>query len=107
MWIDLYDGVSMRGHLRKRGKQSWSAVVDIGHDPNTGKRRQKWITVKGTKRDAERHLAEVIHDLNTGGYVEPSRLTLADYLEEWMADYVTGSVRARTAPRLPNHCRTA
>ena len=87
----------MRGHIRKRGGRSWAAVVDIGHDPSTGKRRQKWETVKGTKRDAERRLAEIIHDLNTGGYVEPSRLTLSDYLEEWMADYVTGSVRARTA----------
>ena len=87
----------MRGHLRKRGKQSWSAVVDIGHDPNTGKRRQKWETVKGTKRDAERRLAAIINDLNTGGYVEPSRLTLGNYLDEWMADYVTDSVRPRTA----------
>ena len=96
MWPGLC-GELMRGHIRKRGKRSWAVVVDIGHDPSTGKRRQKWETVKGTKRDAERHLAEIIHDLNTGGYVEPSRLTLADYLDEWMADYVTDSVRARTA----------
>ena len=87
----------MRGHIRKRGERSWAAVVDIGHDPSTGKRRQKWETVKGSKRDAERRLAEIIHDLNTGGYVEPSRLTLSGYLDEWMADCVTGSVRARTA----------
>ena len=87
----------MRGHIRKRGERAWAVVVDIGHDPSTGKRRQKWTNVKGTKRDAERKLAEIIHGLNTGGYVEPSRVTLSDYLEEWMADYVTTSVRARTA----------
>ena len=85
----------MRGHLRKRGERSWSVVVDIGHDLTTGKRRQKWIGVKGTKRDAERKLAEVIRGLDVGSYVEPSRLTLGDYLDQWLADYVETSVRPR------------
>ena len=87
----------MRGHLRKRSKSSWAVVVDIGHDPSTGKRRQKWITVKGTKRDAERRLAEIVRDLDAGTYVEPSRLTLTTYLDQWMRDYVATSVRPRTA----------
>ena len=87
----------MRGHLRKRGERSWSVVVDIGHDLTTGKRRQKWIGVKGTKRDAERKLPEVIRGLDVGSYVEPSRFTLGDYLDQWLADYVETSVRPRTA----------
>ena len=86
----------MRGHIRKRGG-SYSVVVDNGHDPNTGKRRQKWIAVKGNKRDAERKLAEVIRDLDQGMFVEPSRLTLSGYLDQWMKDYVAHSVRLRTA----------
>ena len=87
----------MRGHLRKRGDRSWAVVVDIGYDPQTGKRRQKWVSVKGTKRDAERRLAEVISQLNAGTYVEPARITLAAYLDEWMDGYVATAVRARTA----------
>jgi hypothetical protein len=39
-------------------------VVDVGHDPRTGKRRQKWIPVKGTKRDAERKQADTPEELN-------------------------------------------
>ena len=53
----------MRGHIRKRGG-TYAVVVDNGHNPTTGKRRQKWITVKGTKRDAERKLAEVLRELD-------------------------------------------
>ena len=87
----------MRGHLRKRGKSSWAIVVDVGRDAVTGKRRRKWISVKGTKRDAERRLAKIIHDLDAGTYVEPSRITLAEYLEQWMRVYVAISVRQRTA----------
>ena len=86
----------MRGHIRKRGDRSWAVVVDIGRDPSTGRRRQKWVSVKGTKRMAERKLAEVIRDLDTGAFVEPSRLTLADYLDIWLRDYVSTSVRPRT-----------
>ena len=69
----------------------------MGRDPGTGKRRQKWVSVKGTKRDAERRLAEIISGLNTGTFVDPGRVTLADYLEQWMQDYVAASVRPKTA----------
>jgi hypothetical protein len=48
----------MRGHIRKRGKQSYSIVVDIGRDPMTGRRRHKWIPAGRTRRDADRKLAE-------------------------------------------------
>ena len=87
----------MRGHLRKRGERSWAVVVDVGHDPRTGKRRQKWFSVKGTKRDAERRLVEIISGLNTGTFVDPGRVTLSDYLDQWMQDYVAASVRPKTA----------
>ena len=87
----------MRGHIRKRDDRSWAVVVDVGHDSHTGKRRQKWVSVKGTKRAAERRLAEVVRDLNEGTYVEPSRVTLPDYLDRWIRDYVSVSVRERTA----------
>ena len=87
----------MRGHIRKRGDRSWAVVVDIGHDPATGKRRQKWVSVKGTKREAERKLTQVVRDLDDGTYVGPTRLTLPAYLDQWLQDYVATSVRPRTA----------
>ncbi len=87
----------MRGHIRKRGDRSWAIVVDAGFDADTGKRRQKWISVKGTKKDAEKKLAEVVRDLDTGTLVEPSRITMSSYLDQWMRDYVATSGRPRTA----------
>ena len=32
--------------------------------------------VEGTKRDAQRELARLVHKLNTGGYVEQSKMTI-------------------------------
>ncbi len=84
----------MRGHLRRRGPGTWAVVVELGRDPE-GKRRQKWHTVHGTKADAERELTRILHELDTGLYAEPERLTVAAYLERWLTDYA----RANTSPR--------
>ena len=45
----------MPGYITKRSKSSYTVVVDLGRDPVTGKRRQLWRSVKGTKRAAEDH----------------------------------------------------
>jgi integrase len=78
----------MRGSIRKRYEDSWNIILDVGYlvDPDTGKpkRVQKWFTVKGTKRDAEWKLTELLHHLHRGEYVEPSRLTVGEWLIEWL-----------------------
>ena len=88
----------MKGHLRKRGKSSWAIVVDLGRDAN-GKRRQKWTSVKGTRRDAERELTKVLRELDTGTYVEPSNLSVREYLDLWLNDYAKAQVGAKTFER--------
>ena len=78
----------MRGSLRKRYKGTWSLILDLGYqaEPDTGlrKRKQKWITFRGTKRDAERRLAELLHQSHTQTFVEPSKVTFGDWLAEWL-----------------------
>ena len=46
----------MKGHIRQRTKGSWAIWVDLGRDPETGKRKQQTFTVRGSKKDAEREL---------------------------------------------------
>ena len=87
----------MRGHLKQRSKGSRTIVLDLGRDPATGKHRQQWQTVRGTKKEAEKKLAEVQHALDTGSFIQPSKLTVRDFLQQWMRDYVSSSVRAATA----------
>lgn len=74
----------MRGHVRKRGNV-WVAVVDLPRDPLTGKRRQKWLPSRRTRREAEQVLAETLTRLDSDTFVEPSRQTLAAFLDEWLA----------------------
>ncbi len=85
----------MRGHIQKRGKDSYTIVLDLGTNPQTGKRKQKWISVKGTKKDAEKRLSELIHQIDTGNFVHPSKTSLAQYLHKWLADYAKPNLSPR------------
>ncbi|MGE7427148.1 tyrosine-type recombinase/integrase [Bacillus thuringiensis] len=73
----------MKGHIRKRGNK-YCIVIDIGPDPETGKRRQKWFSGYKTKKEAENDVAKKITELNEGTFVEPSKVTLKDYLIQWL-----------------------
>ncbi|MDD5093080.1 MAG: tyrosine-type recombinase/integrase [Dehalococcoidia bacterium] len=75
-----------RGHLVKRSKGSWSLVINQGKD-ETGKRKQQWLTVQGTRKQAEAKLADVLHEMDTGAYVSPSKLTTGQFLTQWIQDY--------------------
>ena len=74
----------------------WTIVLNLGRDPATGKRKQKWVTVRGTKRVAEKKLSELQNQLDTGHYAEPSKLTVAEHLRDWLHDYAATTVRPRT-----------
>ncbi len=86
----------MSGYSRRRSKGSWEVVVELGRDPLTGKRRRAYQTVKGPKRAAEDQQAKLFHSVRTGAYVEPTRLTVAEYLQSWLADHVRTQVRPST-----------
>ncbi len=77
----------MRGHIKKRYKNSYTIVLNLGIDPTTGKRKQQWVSVKGTKKDAEKRLSELLNQLDTGTFMKPSKTTLGEFLERWIKDY--------------------
>lgn len=78
----------MRGHIRSRYEGSWNIVLDLGRlpDPKTGllKRKRKWFTFRGTRKEAENKLTDLLHKLDRGGVIEPSKMTLGAWLTEWL-----------------------
>ena len=86
----------MKGHIYKRAKGSWTIVYDLPTDSATARRRQKSQTVSGTKRDAERALREILQSLETGSYVKPNKITVGDWLRQWLKDYVSMNTTDRT-----------
>jgi integrase len=86
----------MKGHIRHRSKDTWAIVIDVGRDPETGKRRQQWHTVKGRKRDAEKMLRELLLAVEKGTYVKPTHLTVGEWLRQWNENYVAIHTTPRT-----------
>lgn len=86
----------MQGHIRKRGKDSWTVVLDMGRDPTTGKRRQVWRSVKGTKREAQALLVQLLHQRDTGIEQMPGKQTVGEFFDRWLQDYASVNVAPAT-----------
>ena len=89
----------MKGSIRQRSKGSWEVCIDFGKDPATGKRLRHFESVKGTKKEAQKCLHELLHTIEQGVYLKPARLTVAQFLEEWLRDYVRTNTSPRTCER--------
>jgi integrase len=82
------------GHIRKRSAESWELRYSLGMDSATGRRRIVTTTVKGKRRDAEKELRRLLHALDTGEHVDPTRMTVRDWLSAWLS-----AVKDEVSPR--------
>lgn len=77
----------MRGHIKQRTKSndSWSVIIELGKID--GKRTQKWFTVHGNRKDAEKFLTEKLRELDTGTFSNSKNMTVEDYMNYWYRDF--------------------
>jgi integrase len=75
----------MRGNITRRGKSSWRLKFDVGTDTVSGKRRTRYVTVRGKRQDAERELARLLNEAHNGTLIEPSKVTVAEYMRAWLS----------------------
>jgi integrase len=83
-----------RGSIRKR-RSTWTAVVDVGRDPETRKRRQTSRGGFRTRAEAARWLTKMLSQLDQGSYVAPVRQTVGEHLLDWLPA-VRSSLRPST-----------
>lgn len=88
----------MRGHIRQRGPNAWELSIFVGRD-GQGKKAYKWFTVHGGRKDAERELRKILRDMDTNSFVDPSKMTVGEYLERWLTDYAAIKVAGTTFQR--------
>jgi integrase len=90
----------MTGHVRRRGKHSWELKFDVGRDEASGRRLIRYETFRGTRKEAQIKLAELIAANAKGEYVEPDKITVAEFVrarvDQWEA---AGDISARSAAR--------
>jgi integrase len=82
------------GHVRQRSPGTWEVRYGLGTEPGTGKRRTITTTVKGDRKDAEKELRRLLRTLDTGEHVDPTRMTVRQWLEFWLS-----AVREEVSPK--------
>lgn len=91
--------ISMPGHIEKRSEKSWTIVIEYGKDPSTGKRKRFKKAFRGSKKDAEREMARLLTEVEQGLFIEPSKMTVAEFFQKWLTDYAKANVAPRTYHR--------
>lgn len=89
------------GHVEKKGK-NWYVVLELENED--GERRRRWVSAKKelglakrpTKPQAEELLDKYLRDLHDGTYVEPTDITVKEYLLQWLEDYAKPNVKPTT-----------
>jgi integrase len=83
----------VKGSLKERSPGHWAIIIDIP-DPASGKRRRKWHSFSGTKRQAQIECARLISVVQGGTYLEPSKTTVAEFLILWL-----GHIKSHVTPK--------
>src|SRR6266700_3416866 len=81
----------------KRPNGKWAYVLYVGRDPKTRRHRQRWIGGFRTKREAVEAYEREMARRRDGTHVEPSDLTVGEFLVDRWLPAVEGTVRATTA----------
>ena len=94
----------MKGRIRPRDRRKkvggkkpcrrWQLVVDDLRD-EAGKRKQRYQSFEGTEAEEDRALRRFIGEVETGFASESGVLTVAEYMERWLA-HVATIVRSRS-----------
>jgi integrase len=86
-------------HLRRRGKKKWQIIIEMDRDPMTGKRKRKYKTINGTKKDAEKKMAELIRKYEKNDkLVEPKKMSMKKLMKQFLNNH-QHTVAQRTIDR--------
>lgn len=75
------------GTIRQRPDGRWEARVTVGTDPGTGKPIRRSL-YGNTQKEVLTAMRDVLKAVDDGLYIEPTRLTLAQWLDIWQSDYL-------------------
>jgi integrase len=83
------------GQIIPRGEDTWLVRIFMGRDGN-GKRQYLNKTIRGKKKDAQDYLSKTLTAISTGTFIEPSPMSVKDYLDKWLKGAAQPRLRANT-----------
>jgi integrase len=85
----------MKSHLARRGQRSWRLKYDLGTD-GAGKRQTRYVTLRGTRAEAQAQAAKILATVADGTHTDPSRETVAEFVERWLATWANDNTSHAT-----------
>lgn len=82
------------GTISKRPDGTWWARISVGYDAQ-GKRKRKAFYGK-TRKEVQEKMTAALNELKQGTYIEPSKMTVAQWIDIWMKEYRLNFVRPKT-----------
>ncbi len=87
----------MKGSIVERSPGKFAIIIEM-RDPATGKRKPKWHSFRGSKREAQIECARLISAVKGGTYINPDKTTVATFLDKWL-DHMKTQVSPRSHER--------
>lgn len=85
-----------RGYIRERGKGKFSITIELPKDTISNKRKRKYYTFNGTRREAEKFLTEKLRELDTGVLIDNKKIKFSEYLDFWIEEYCVKNLSITT-----------
>lgn len=96
------------GSIRQRSNGRWEARVTIGTNPGTGKPIRRSIYGE-TQKEVRQKMTAVLRELDKGTYQTPSKITVGQWMDEWLTTFCANKVKPLTyqsyAGLIKNHIR--
>lgn len=83
------------GTIRQRADGRWEARVTVGVNPVTGKQIRQSI-YGSTQNEVRKAMIKVLAKIDNGTFVVPNRVTVAEWLDEWLKTFCSISLKQYT-----------
>lgn len=88
----------------------WEARITVGYDPGTGKQLRRSFS-GATQKEVKQKMQAAAVALDSGTYQKPEKITLGEWLDDWMETYVKTTVKPLTVSTyqisIKNHIKPA
>jgi len=82
------------GSISKRPDGTWWARITVGKDAD-GKQKRRAFYGK-TRKEVQEKLTAALNEVNNGTYIEPTRMTVEQWMNTWLKEYNRNVVKAST-----------
>jgi integrase len=82
------------GSIRQRPDGTWEARVTTGYDSEGKPKRQSFYGK--TRQEVAEKMNKALHEMSIGARLDVNKVTLSEWLDRWLIDYMKPSLRPNT-----------